>query len=160
MADLEKEEAGFGEAEGVAPLLWPHLSSESEAVAWLVPLVSFAEKTPHALAVSDLLAPGNPFYYTAGFVENLTPQLAAFLAKAQVAAGSQTGIHAAGAIVIMPLAGPFNEVAPDATAISARNAKFWVVFLLRLDGDEAQMAEGIAWGRALKKARPQCVVQC
>ena len=23
----------------------------------------------------DLLAPGNPFYYTAGFVENLTPEL-------------------------------------------------------------------------------------
>ena len=39
---------------------------------------------------------------------------------------------------MMPLNGPFNEVAPDATAISARTAKFWVVFMLRLEGDETQ----------------------
>ena len=31
-----------------------------------------------------------------------------------------------------------NKVAPDATAISARTAKFWVVFMLRLEGDKAQ----------------------
>ena len=99
----------------------------------------------------DLLAPGNPFYYTAGFVEELSPQLCAFLAKAQKDAASQAGIHAAGAIGIFPLAGPFNAVATDATPISARAAKFWVVFLLRLDGDEATQQEGIAWGRGLKK---------
>jgi len=98
----------------------------------------------------DLLAPGNPFYYTAGFVEHVTPQLSAFLAKAQQDAPDQTGIHAGGAIVIMPLNGPFNDVLPEATAITARKAKFWVVFLLRLDGDEADRAEGIAWGRGLK----------
>ena len=42
-------------------------------------------------------------------------------------------------------------MAPDATAISARTAKFWVVFLMRLDGDAATMEKGIAWGRELKK---------
>jgi hypothetical protein len=99
----------------------------------------------------DLLAPGNPFYYTAGFVEQLTPALAAFLSKAQTEAPDKTGIHAAGAIVIMPLCGHYNTVKPDATAVSARTANFWVVFLLRLEGDETQMAEGIAWGRSLKK---------
>jgi len=98
-----------------------------------------------------LLAPGNPFYYTAGFVEQITPQMSAFLAAAQKDAPDKTGIHAGGAIVIMPLHGPFNEVPTEATAITARNAKFWVVFLLRLEGDEAQMAEGKAWGRTLKK---------
>ena len=41
---------------------------------------------------------------------------------------------------------------PEATAISARNARFWVVFLLRLEGDEAALAEGVAWGRSIKKA--------
>jgi len=99
----------------------------------------------------DLLAPGNPFYYTAGFVENISPEISAFLAKAQADAAGKTGIHAGGAIVIMPLNGPFNDVKPDATAISARNAKFWVVFLLRLDGDDGEMEQGIAWGRELKK---------
>jgi len=99
----------------------------------------------------DLLAPGNPFYYTAGFVENVTPQLAAFLAKAQADAADKTGIHPGGAIVIMPLNGPFNEIPVDATAISARSAKFWVVFLLRLDGNEVEKEEGIQWGRGLKK---------
>lgn len=99
----------------------------------------------------DLLAPGNPFYYTAGFVEDMTPQLAAFLAKAQGDAASQTGIHPGGAIVIMPLNGPFNEVPVDATAISRRSAKMWVVFLLRLDGNEAEQQQGIEWGRSLKK---------
>jgi len=100
---------------------------------------------------TDLLAPGNPFYYTAGFVENMTPRLAAFLAKAQGDAAHQTGIHAGGAIVIMPMNGPFNEVPADATAVSARGARLWVVFLLRLDGDETEQREGILWGRALKK---------
>jgi len=99
----------------------------------------------------DLLAPGNPFYYTAGFVDAITPELATFLAKAQADAAEKTGIHPGGAIVIMPLNGPFNDVAPDATAISARNAKFWVVFLLRLDGNEEERAEGVTWGRELKK---------
>lgn len=99
----------------------------------------------------DLLAPGNPFYYTAGFVEHITPEMSAFLAAAQKDAPDKTGIHAGGAIVIMPLNGPFNDVPPEATAITARKAKFWVVFLLRLEGDEAQMAEGKAWGRELKK---------
>jgi len=99
----------------------------------------------------DLLAPGNPFYYTAGFVRDLTPQLSSFLAEAQRDAADRTGIHAGGAIVIMPLNGPYNDVVPDATAISTRDAKFWVVFLLRLEGDEAEKAEGIAWGRTLKK---------
>jgi hypothetical protein len=99
----------------------------------------------------DLLAPGNPFYYTAGFVEQITPKMAAFLAAAQKDAPEKTGIHAGGAIVIMPLNGPFNDVPVEATAITARNAKFWVVFLLRLEGDEAQMEEGKAWGRSLKK---------
>ena len=51
----------------------------------------------------------------------------------------------------MPLNGPFNDVAPDVTAVSARTAKFWVVFLLRLDGDELEQAQGISWGRGLKK---------
>lgn len=100
---------------------------------------------------TDLLAPGNPFYYTAGFVENMTPQLAAFLAKAQGDALNQTGIHLGGAIVIMPLNGPFNEVPVDATAVSARTAKLWVVFLLRLDGTETEQQQGIEWGRSLKK---------
>jgi len=101
----------------------------------------------------DLLAPGNPFYYTAGFVEGaISKELASFLAKAQSDAANQSGIHAGGAIVIMPLNGPFNDVPSHATAISARKAKFWVVFLLRLvDGDESQQKEGIAWGRSLKK---------
>ena len=101
----------------------------------------------------DLLVPGNSFYYTAGFVEQMTAEICAFLAKAQADAPDKTGIHAGGAVIVMPLNGPFNEVAPDATAISARGAKFWVVFMLRLEGDETQMAEGIAWGRGLKKAR-------
>lgn len=101
----------------------------------------------------DLLVPGNSFYYTAGFVETMSPEICAFLAKAQADAPDQPGIHAGGAVIVMPLNGPFNEVAPDATAISARGAKFWVVFMLRLEGDETQMAEGIAWGRGLKKAR-------
>jgi len=99
----------------------------------------------------DLLAPGNPFYYTAGFVETVTPELSAFLAKAQKDAASAKGIHPGGAIVIMPLNGPFNDVPPGDTAISARNARFWVVFLLRLDGDEVEREEGIKWGRGLKK---------
>lgn len=99
----------------------------------------------------DLLAPGNPFYYTAGFVEAITPELSSFLAGVQEDAPSKAGIHAGGAVVIMPLNGPFNDVPPDATAISARSAKFWVVFLLRLDGTEADMAAGKAWGRELKK---------
>jgi len=99
----------------------------------------------------DLLVPGNSFYYTAGFVETMSPEICAFLAKAQADAPDQTGIHAGGAVIVMPLNGPFNEVAPDATAISARNAKFWVVFMLRLEGDETQHAEGIGWGRGLKK---------
>jgi len=99
----------------------------------------------------DLLAPGNPFYYTAGFVEQITPELATFLAKAQHDAPSQKGIHAGGAIVIMPLNGPFNNVPAKATAVTARNAKFWVVFLLRLDGNADDQEEGIAWGRSLKK---------
>lgn len=99
----------------------------------------------------DLLAPGNPFYYTAGFVEQLTPEMSAFLATAQKDAPGKTGIHAGGAIVIMPLNGPFNDVPIEETAITARKAKFWVVFLLRLEGDEAQQNEGKAWGRTLKK---------
>lgn len=101
----------------------------------------------------DLLTPGNSFYYTAGFVEQMTPELSAFLAKAQAEAPDKPGIHAGGAIIIMPLNGPFNEVSPAATAVSARGAKLWAVFMLRLEGDEAQMAEGIAWGRGLKRVR-------
>ena len=104
--------------------------------------------------------PGNSFYYTAGFVEQVTPELSAFLAKVQADAPDQPGIHAGGAVIVMPLNGPFNEVAPDATAISARCAKFWVVFMLRLEGDEAQMAEGIAWGRGLKKVRRNLGATC
>merc|ERR1711935_349431 len=99
----------------------------------------------------DLLAPGNPFYYTAGFVETITPEMGAFLAKAQEDAASQTGIHAGGAIVIMPLNGPFNKVPTEETAITARTAQFWVVFLLRLDGSAEDQGAGIAWGRSLKK---------
>jgi len=99
----------------------------------------------------DLLAPGNPFYYTAGFVQDITPQLSTFLAAAQRDAPDKTGIHNGGAIVIMPLNGPFNDVSLEATAITARSAKFWVVFLLRLEGDESETAEGISWGRSLKK---------
>ena len=150
MAALDDIGKGFGTSmppkEGVSPMPW------TDGVQTLTGLGD-----PNG--PGDLLAPGNPFYYTAGFVEHLTPQLSTFLAKAQKDAASKTGIHAGGAIVVMPLAGPFNDVPPDATAISTRTAKFWVVFLLRLDGDEAQMAEGIAWGRALKKVAAHSIPQ-
>ena len=98
----------------------------------------------------NLLALGNPFYYTAGFVQDISPTLAAFLAKAQTDAPSKTSIHAGGAIVIMPLNGPFNNVPPKATAITARTAKFWVIVLLRLDGNELEQAQDFAWGHELK----------
>lgn len=142
-ADLEQLGTGYGTKgmppkDGVKPMPW------TDGVQTLT-----AMGDPNG--AGDLLAPGNPFYYTAGFVESLTPELSAFLARAQADAAGQAGIHAGGAIVIMPLNGPFNDVAPNATAISARNARFWVVFLLRLDGDEAARAEGIAFGRGLKK---------
>lgn len=141
-ASLDELGRGYGAdmppKEGVKPIPW------TEGVQTLTGMGD-----PNG--AGDLLAPGNPFYYTAGFVEDLTPELSAFLAAAQKAAPGKTGIHAGGAVVIMPLNGPFNEVPPEATAISARNARFWVVFLLRLEGDEAALAEGVAWGRSIKK---------
>jgi len=141
-AALDELGTGYGDSmpskDGVKPTAW------TDGVQTLT-----AMGDPNG--AGDLLAPGNPFYYTAGFVETITPELAAFLAKAQADAAGQTGIHAGGAIVIMPLNGPFNDVAPDVTAVSARTAKFWVVFLLRLDGDELEQAQGISWGRGLKK---------
>jgi len=142
-ADLELCGTGYGTKgmppkDGVKPISW------TDGVQTLT-----AMGDPNGSG--DLLAPGKPFYYTAGFVETITPELSAFLAKAQSDAAGQTGIHAGGAIVIMPLNGPFNDVPSDATAITARKAKFWVVFLLRLDGDESKQKEGIAWGRSIKK---------
>jgi len=141
-AALEDLGTGYGKTpppkDGVKPITW------TDGVQTLTALGD-----PNG--PGDLLAPGNPFYYTAGFANDITPQLSAFLAKAQEDAVTKTGIHDGGAIVIMPLAGPFNDVPPASTAVSARGAKFWVVFLLRLEGDEEERAEGMAWGRALKK---------
>ena len=139
---LEAHATGYGETmppkDGVKPMPWN---------AGVQTLTGMGDPN----GAGDLLAPGNPFYYTAGFVENLTPEISAFLAKAQEDAPSKPGIHGGSAIVVMPLHGQFNDVPADATAISARSAKFWVVFLMRLDGDEETMAKGIAWGRELKK---------